>query len=84
MVYLSGAGLPRLSWNKRLLNGCSSVVAVLCHLINTDLLGFNFVKMHCLQKDLGCVQGDVKCYIITRGLRHQLQPLLLTPDIILI
>ena len=28
MVYLSGAGLPKLSW-KRLLNGCSSVVVVL-------------------------------------------------------
>jgi len=24
IVYLSGAGLPRLSWKKRLLNGCSS------------------------------------------------------------
>jgi len=23
MVYLSGDGLPRLSWKKRLLNGCS-------------------------------------------------------------
>jgi len=28
MVYLSGAGLPRLSWKKRPLNGCSSVVNV--------------------------------------------------------
>ena len=26
MVYLSGAGLPRLSWKKRPLNGCSVVV----------------------------------------------------------
>jgi len=28
MVYLSGAGLPRLSWKKRPLNGCSVVVVV--------------------------------------------------------
>ena len=26
MIYLSGAGLPRLSWKKRPLNRCSSVV----------------------------------------------------------
>ena len=31
--YLSGTGLPRLSWKKRLLNGCSSV-AVLRHSFN--------------------------------------------------
>jgi len=33
MVYLSGAGLPRLSWKKRPLNGCSVVVVIFQHAV---------------------------------------------------
>jgi len=44
MVYLSGAGLPRLSWKKRPLNGCSVVMWVVSANIQFSTVRFLFLS----------------------------------------
>jgi len=49
MVYLSGAGLPRLSYNKRPLNGCSSSSSSVIFLVKNFTVCVQFTGMNCWQ-----------------------------------